>query len=169
MKPILERFEQNRIECEEILADLLSKPIYSFDRSLSQALPKVHGLYIITMRDETNYVHVGVTKQNQKRKNGLYGRIWEDHFMWGNSGSDLLQKVKKIRKVSKAEAQQWITEQCRVQWLVETNQDLRNWVEKYAESLLRPSWSFLSSDEGLISTGTAFGKEGGLDVQANSH
>lgn len=151
MKPILRRFEQNRIECEEILADLLSQTVFRFDASLASALPKAHGLYVITKENETKYeyVHVGVTKE--KRKDGLYGRIWLDHFMRGNSNSDLLQKVQDIRKVSKDEARPWITEQCRVQWLVQTNQELRYWVENCAQSLLRPSWSFLGNDEGLIS------------------
>jgi len=163
MKPMLERFEQNRIECEELLADLLSQSVFRFDASLASALPKVQGLYIITTKDETNYVHVGVTKENQKRKNGLYGRIWEDHFTWGNSSGDLLYQVQKILKIDKHDAQRWIAEQCRVQWLVQADQNLRYWAENYAESLLRPSWSFLGSDKGLISTGTAFGKERGLN------
>jgi hypothetical protein len=74
-----------------------------------------------------------------KRKHGLCGRLWNDHFQHGNAGSDLVQQVMNKHSLSRDDARVWIAQKCVVQWLVEEDTELLCWAEHYMLSILRPN------------------------------
>lgn len=131
-------FELRRAECAEVLGKLLDRPSFRFDSALRAQLPLQPGLYAIAATGGRHrYLHAGASP---KRKEGLCGRIWNDHFQCGNAGSDLVQQVINKHNLSRDNAKVWITQNCLVQWLVEEDTNLLCWVEHYMLSLLRPEW-----------------------------
>jgi hypothetical protein len=136
---LLESFEPHRKQHAEILQKLLAASAFKFDAALEAQLPLKPGLYVIATTGECGheYLHAGASP---KRKEGLRGRIWNDHFQYGNTGSDLVQQVMDKHKLSRDDARVWIARNCLVQWLVEEETDVLCWAEHYMLSLLRPIW-----------------------------
>lgn len=149
-----EMLEEHRTECAARLDRLLLSPVFPFDDSLKSRLPEEHGLYVITRKNESGqveYLHAG---RSHKAPAGLRDRVWNQHF-WGGgkgAGSDLVQKVidnlhaelgilnGPASRETRGKAQEWIRNNCLVQWVVEENPDLRCWAEHYMLSILRPIW-----------------------------
>jgi hypothetical protein len=82
-----------KTQYERVLQDLIEKSPARFDHHLDAALPTAHGLYAISMirAPEGEYLHIGKTASG---RNGLRGRVWEQHCQTGGSPGDLLEKVK---------------------------------------------------------------------------
>jgi hypothetical protein len=142
MNELHEIFEQREKQCSEILQRLLAAPAFEFDEKLRERLPLRKGLYLIARKDgpKGEYLHAG---QSPKAKEGLRSRVWSQHFTQGGdrARSDLVQKViDKGHADGKATSQAWIRANCRVQWVVEEDLDLRCWAEHYMLSVLRPIW-----------------------------
>ena len=130
--------EQRRVQSAEILEKLLAGPTFKFDAALKARLPLQPGLYaIVTIGDQREYLHAGASP---KRKHGLCGRIWNDHFQHGNAGSDLVQQVMNKHGLGRGDARAWVAQNCLVQWLVEEDTELLCWAEHYMLSILRPKW-----------------------------
>ena len=131
-------------ECQEVLSQLLSASMHSFDDKLAARLPIEHGIYAISSIATApgEYLHVGKSKNG---RNGLRGRVWDQHFQTGGSGGDLIEKVKLRLKAEKEpgtprQAKDWIGQNCQVQWVIVQDPDIRKWSEHYALCILRPVW-----------------------------
>jgi hypothetical protein len=99
------------------------------------------------------YLHAGRSKG--KRATGLRGRILDDHFCGGGHGAegDLVDKVVKRQYAQlgipqgsitnqqyRRIAQDWIRQNCVVQWLILADGELTGWAEHYVLAILRPIW-----------------------------
>jgi hypothetical protein len=147
--------EQHRIECAAIFERLLAASEFPFDGKLSSCLPKQHGLYAIKRQQASNqdeYLHAG---RSIRAATGLRSRIWDQHFWGGGRGAegDLVDKVVKkqyahlgipqgstTNQQYRRIAQDWISQNCVVQWLVLEDADVRCWAEHYMLAVLRPIW-----------------------------
>ena len=132
--------DPRKAECEQILQNLLSAPLKHFDQELPRTLPTRQGLYAISTigAAEGEYLHVGKSKDG---RNGLRGRVWDQHFQTGGSSGDLIEKVKKHGKAGSArEAKEYIRRNCQVQWVTLEDATSRGWAEHYILAVLRPLW-----------------------------
>ncbi len=147
--------EQHRIENAAIFERLLAAREFPFDDKLPSCLPIQHGLYVIKRQegsDHHEYLHAG---RSIKAATGLRSRIWDQHFWGGGKGAegDLVDKVVKKQYVQlgipqgsttnqpyRRVAQDWISQNCVVQWLVLEDAELRCWAEHYVLAILRPIW-----------------------------
>jgi hypothetical protein len=137
---ISEMLNTRKTEYEQILESLIKSCPARFDQGLPVMLPKIHGLYAISMIGARSgeYLHAG---KSCKGHNGLCGRIWDQHYKIGGSPGDLLEKIKARGHASGAiAAKEFISENCQVQWVVVEDAATRNWAEHYILAMLKPIW-----------------------------
>lgn len=140
MVGINEILTTRKMECEHLLNKLIDANPMRFDAQLPAVLPKVHGLYAISMigAPDGEYLHAGKTARGRY---GLWGRVWEQHYQIGGSPGDLLEKVKARRPGTSAkESREYIKQYCQVQWVVVEDDALRGWAEHFILALLKPIW-----------------------------
>jgi hypothetical protein len=132
--------DERKATYERILQDLIEMPPARFDEQLGTTLPRAQGLYAISMIGAPGgeYLHVGKTASGV---NGLWGRVWEQHYQTGGSPGDLIEKVMaKGYGGNRGEAQEYIRQNCQVQWVEEEDEALRGWAEHYLLAVLVPIW-----------------------------
>ena len=122
------------------LGELLKARALPFDDALRGA-PTRHGVYVISEKHASpgKYLYAGRTKNGAR---GLQGRM-KQHYRGGgpDARSDLVEMVQASKKaVSRSAAQQWISENCYVQWAVVDAPHERSWREHFIISVLRPIW-----------------------------
>ncbi|MGO8816802.1 MAG: hypothetical protein ACLQVG_19355 [Terriglobia bacterium] len=124
-----------------ILRKLIETSPARFDEQLRKALPKAYGLYAVSMIGAAQgaYLHAGKAVIG---RNGLRGRIWDQHFQGGGKGtaSDLIGIVMERRKIDRGPAGLWIRSNCQVRWFVLEDPEVLMWAENYILSVLGPTW-----------------------------
>ena len=129
-----------RLEEQRKLVDqLLSAPKFPFDDSLRSQLPDKPGLYAISVKNAPTgeFLRAGRTKG---AAGGLRQRIYQNHLMGNQHGNLRAQLVQEGRCSDIEEANRWIRENCRVQFLVIEDDQRRQWAEYFMLSLLRPNY-----------------------------
>lgn len=122
-----------------LLGKLISAQDFCFNNKLRKNLPEKPGIYRILEGGASwdSSLRVGRTDA----QNGLRQRVYRNHFMGSQSGNIKAQLVKAGRFSTQNEAKDYLSNSCRVQFIVVENEDERKWLEHFIISVLQPQFS----------------------------
>jgi hypothetical protein len=129
---------KNQAQCDRLLRELLEAAPHTFKPALQSALPERHGVYLISIEngEASTLLWVGRTHDS---KGGLRRRVWKDHFKEPTNSSDLPRRLlREALSWSVADAKRWISEQCKVRWIIVEDIQMCQLLEWYAQGVLRP-------------------------------
>ena len=120
-----------------LLQKLLDKSANSFDNQLQGKLPTQGGVYRIFENGETwqNSIYVGKT-------NNIRRRVYKNHFMGSRQASTLRNKLARSFKYeNESDINQYLQDNCLVQFLVISEDDNRTSLEHFAVAILHPKYN----------------------------
>ena len=124
-------------EYKSLLMNLLSSSQVPFDNSLHGFLPEEGGVYRIFEKGSVwqSSVYVGKTTD-------LRNRIYKNHFMGNREASTLKRKLIRTGQFNDERAvKQFLQDRCLVQYVIVTDKRLRNFLEHFAVSVLKPQFN----------------------------
>jgi len=118
------------IDIEKLFQKLMAQPVLWFRYIQPAMIPKVEGVYLISVRGEPYYV--GRTK-NLRRRLGV------DHRHGGRSGAGLQKYLVEAGEYKDMnEAKQFVNDKASVRWVEEADLRTRYFLECYATAVLQP-------------------------------
>jgi hypothetical protein len=134
-----------------LLQNLLSAKSLNFDHNLRAALTNKPGIYRIS-ENSANWdssIRIGRTKSGQK---GLQQRVYQNHYMGDQSGNIKGQLVRAGRFNTQDEAKAYLSNSCKVQFIIVEDESERKWLEHFIISVLQPQAREIETAESTTSS-----------------
>lgn len=115
--------ETRAIDCDDLIRN-------------TNVVPASGGLYVFSVKKRASvkkYLYAG-------KSDNLRARIGNQHLV-ANDRSIMLRMVMQEEKLEKQGAMLWIRNNCRLQWVLVEDTELRAFAEDYTIAVLQPMWN----------------------------
>ena len=122
--------------CKRLLEDMneyLEVQPIKFCNLIYKSIPESSGIYIISERDTSNIVYIGLSAN-------LRDRIYRNHLMGDAAASSLKRKLMKLKKLTRQEAKDYIKKYLYVRFKVMPEKEVKR-IEHFMIAILNPKYN----------------------------